>query len=31
MEDLILYDISEEVTTEVEKEILYDKMIEDIS
>lgn len=31
MEDLILYDISEEVTTEVEKEILYDEMIEDIS
>lgn len=30
MEDLILYDISEEVTTEVEKEILYDEMIEDI-
>lgn len=28
MEDLILYDISEEVTTEVEKEILYDEMIE---
>lgn len=26
MEDLILYDISEEVTTEVEKEILYDEM-----
>lgn len=31
MEDLILYDISEEVTTEIEKEILYDEMIEDIS
>lgn len=31
MEDLILYDISEEVTTEVEKEILYDEMIEDIN
>jgi hypothetical protein len=30
MEDLILYDISEEVTTEVEKEILYDEMIENI-
>ena len=31
MEDLILYDISEEVTTEVEKEILYDEMIEAIN
>ena len=27
MEDLILYDISEEVTTEVEKEILYEKAL----
>ena len=27
-EDLILYDIDEEMMTEVEKEILYDEMIE---
>jgi hypothetical protein len=28
MDDLILYDIDEELMTEVEKEILYDEMIE---
>lgn len=28
MDDLILYDINEELTTELEKEILYDEMIE---
>lgn len=28
MEDLILYDITEDLTTDIEKEILYDEMIE---
>ena len=28
MEDLILYDIKEDLTTDIEKEILYDEMIE---
>lgn len=30
MEDLILYDIDLDSMTEVEKEILYEEMIEDI-
>lgn len=28
MDDLILYDTNEELTTDVEKEILYNEMIE---
>lgn len=28
MEDLILYNITEDLTTDIEKEILYDEMIE---
>lgn len=28
MDDLILYDITEDLTTEVEKETLYNEMIE---
>ena len=31
MEDLILYDIDLDSMTEVEKEILYEEMIEDIN
>ena len=28
-EDLILYDIDEDITTELEEEILYDEMMEE--